>query len=179
MMAMLYSKNKKVLLGGALVLLLAGLLFFGLKSSPDILVSDWQRVEDQNQKVSFEYPANFSSTYIFPIDWPPEVIVRRVPFNCVPTTKKDPELGETTLLVIDGMEYCVTHLSEGAAGNLYTRYSYIFQKGEKQIILNFSLRQARCESYKEAEEKDCQLEQASFDLNNIINKIAQSFKELE
>ena len=40
---------------------------------------------------------------------------------------------------INGRTYCVTEISDGAAGHIYTQYTYAFSKNNNVISLSFTL----------------------------------------
>ena len=78
--------------------------------------------------------------------------------------------------MVDNRTYCVTKVSEGAAGSIYTQYAYAFPKNSKVVILTFSLRFPQCGNYSEPEKNECEGERETFDVDSIIDRIAQTLK---
>lgn len=142
----------------------------------------WQQATDTNTGITFKYPKTLLTEYIHTVDWPPQVQVLNEPFNCTEAGRETDRAGETKQRLVDDRPYCVTKVSEGAAGSIYTSYAYAFpmystgstQADRKTIILTFSLRAVQCVNYPEPQMTACANERSSFDLDSTIDRIARS-----
>ncbi len=141
---------------------------------PPINITGWKTVTDAKSKISFQYPADVGTTYIHTQDWPPKVQLTNGPFTCTQAGSENSQAGQTTRQLINGRTYCVTKESEGAAGSIYTQYSYAFASGDKVPVLTFTLRFVQCANYPPAEQAQCNAERTSFDINSIVDRIAQT-----
>ena len=72
--------------------------------------------------------------------------------------------------------YCVTRESEGAAGSVYTSYTYVFGEGNETIIFTFSLQAVQCANYDNPQKTACEKERRSFDPDRIADQMARSIK---
>ncbi len=118
-------------------------------------------------------PAGLGTTYITPVDWPPKVQVLDKAFTCTPAGSPIGQGGQTMKTTINGHAYCLTEASEGAAGSIYTTYTYTFARGATTVSLSFTLRKVQCANYDEPQKSACQSEQASFDVGPLVDGIAQ------
>lgn len=82
--------------------------------------------------------------------------------------------GRTEPRAIGDRTYCVTRVREGAAGSVYTAYSYATPANEAVIILRFNLRAVQCGSYDEARRVECERERVAFSVDPVIDAIAQT-----
>ncbi len=112
-----------------------------------------------------------STTYIRAIDWPPKVQTVAGPFTCTTAGTETARAGGTEKITINNHDYCLTRVSEGAAGSTYIQYAYAFPVGNEVKILTFSLQFIQCGNYDEPKKSACEKERASFDINSIIDKI--------
>jgi membrane-bound inhibitor of C-type lysozyme len=106
-------------------------------------------------EVNFRYP-DFSHEYITPVAWPP-LVTKIGAVLC--------EVGEVK--EIDGTEYCVTTLSEGAAGSTYTTYTY----EREGVRAEFTLRFPQCLNYDQPEQTACVQDQESLDVDALADDI--------
>jgi hypothetical protein len=130
---------------------------------------------DEAKGVTFKYPTLSSLEYISALDWPPKVEVQNAPYTCTQAGKETERAGETKSQIINGRTYCVTKLVEGAAGSMYIQYAYEFEKYAKPVILTFSLRFSQCANYEEDTMKKCESERQAFNVDEVIDNIAQTF----
>ena len=137
-------------------------------------ISAWQTFSDDMVGVSLRYPDTLPTTYIDAVDWPPQAQIVDGPFTCTPGGIEVARAGVTTSETIGGHAYCVTKVSEGAAGSIYTQYAYARAVNDKVAILTFSLRAVQCDNYDEPEQTACTDERASFDINPIADAISQT-----
>ena len=136
---------------------------------------DWKTFTGPVGDSTFKYPEVLSTRYIFSIDWPPQVQILEGPFICTEAGEATDRAGKTEERTINSRIYCVTEVTEGAAGSIYTQYAYAFQTGNKAAILNFSLRLVQCGNYSKSERQDCENERETFNIDGIIDQIAQTF----
>lgn len=71
--------------------------------------------------------------------------------------------------VINGKNYCVGALSEGAAGSVYTQYAYATVIDNNVYVTTFLARDVDCNNYPESEKIECQAERESFNLDNLVD----------
>ena len=114
------------------------------------------------------------TVYIHPIDWPPAVQVVDGPFECTEAGEETARAGQTERRVINGHTYCMTKVTEGAAGSVYTQYAYAAPRGDTVEIYTFSLRFEQCGNYSELQKTMCEEERASFDIDGVIDDIVGS-----
>ena len=134
----------------------------------------WEIATTSEEGTSFRYPAEFGTSYITPVDWPPQLQVLDEPFSCTAAGDETARAGKTELRTVEGREYCVTQITEGAAGSIYSQYAYAFSKNDSLMILTFTLRTPQCLNYDDPERTACQDEQETFILDPLIDMIAQS-----
>ncbi len=126
--------------------------------------------------VSFKYPKTFPTTYLHPVDWPPQVQILDEAFSCNEAGVEIERAGKTSLHTINGTTYCVTKVTEGAAGSTYTQYAYIFQKEEQLVLLTFTFKFVQCANYDEPQMTECLDERETFDIDPIIDEVARSVR---
>lgn len=136
----------------------------------------WQSMTDEKTGVSFQYPKELLTEYLHEQDWPPQVQVLDQAYTCTEAGSEIDRAGRTEKRLVDNREYCVTKVTEGAAGSNYTMYAYAFPKEGKTIILTFSLRFVRCENYDEVQRVACEQEREAFDIDGIADRMAQSLR---
>ncbi len=140
-------------------------------------VSGMKTFIDASTSISFSYPENLPTQYIYTVDWPPKIQVINEPYSCTAAGSETARAGQTESVTINGHPYCVTKVTEGAAGSIYTQYAYAFPYNSKTVILTFSLRFVQCGNYSGMESAACETERASFTVDNVIDGIAQSIKQ--
>ena len=123
---------------------------------------------DTDTGLSFMYPADFGSLYITPVDWPPTLTIGQALVPCL--ERSDP----TELRTVNGKTYCITREEEGAAGSVYTRYTYEFEYGGGPLELKFSVREVQCTNYDEPQQSTCITEQDLFNADIIFENIVES-----
>ena len=177
------SESLRVAIPIVVVLLLVGLgIFFSRTASdqeptpikPDV-TAGWKTSSDEVTGVSFRYPEQgFSTSYITTVDWPPQVVLRDEPFVCTQAGSEIMQNGKTEKYMIGDREYCVTKESEGAAGSIYTNYTYATAKGDKTLVMTFSLRATQCGNYDQPKQSACENERAAFDPDAVSGEIMES-----
>lgn len=128
----------------------------------------------KNNQINFRYPKDLGSKYISVVDWPPKAQIINEPFSCLDAGNENARAGQTENKIIKNRIYCVTKISEGAAGSIYTNYAYEIPYKNGALIFTFSLRKVQCGNYDEKDRLACENEQSSFNIDNIMAKIVES-----
>ncbi len=142
--------------------------------TPVVIDSKTKTSTDPSTGVSFEYKEDLGTTYIHTIDWPPKVQVLDTPYACLNAGKEINRAGQTEEKVVNGHIYCITRVSDGAAGSTYTQYAYLFPKDGKVLALTFTLRFVQCANYEPEPRVSCEAERSSFDIDSIADAMATS-----
>lgn len=132
----------------------------------------WVEYTDEAEGLSFKYPDSLATTYISPANWPPQIEASTQPFECEVGSQEIADQGQTEERIINGRPYCVTQATEGAAGSIYTTYTYVFEQGGEVVNVRFSLRYSQCYNYDEPEQGECQTERESFDVDALVDQMA-------
>lgn len=144
-------------------------------SSPDIITpAGWSFFNDPILKVSYYYPAIFPTTYTTTVNWPPQVSLGNGTFTCNETNPALSVSGRVSEIKIKNQIYCLTALSEGAAGSVYTDYTYTTEKSGKLVTLKFTLRAVQCLNYDNPQQSACLNERESFNLDELVNQIVET-----
>lgn len=138
--------------------------------------SGWKTFTDSAQGFTFQYPETLTTKYITTVDWPPKVSISGDPFACTTAGKETDRAGQTTKEIINGRAYCVTKVVEGAAGSMYTQYAYATEIENKVLYFTFTLRATQCANYEPTERTACESERAAFDIDSLVDQIAQTTK---
>ncbi|MCX6785772.1 MAG: Gmad2 immunoglobulin-like domain-containing protein [Candidatus Komeilibacteria bacterium] len=133
----------------------------------------WKTFSDPALGVSFKYPDKLSADYITPADWPPVIKVSPGQFSCVPQSGT-PSLPDRKVKTINNQIYCLETMSEGAAGSVYTTYTYTTAKNSQLVSLTFTLRYPQCLNYDNPKQSDCLAERQAFDLDGLVNGMVLS-----
>ncbi|HLP43786.1 MAG TPA: hypothetical protein VK145_00735 [Candidatus Nanoarchaeia archaeon] len=139
----------------------------------------WNTKTDAEHGVSFEYPNNISTQFVLAVDWPPRVIVSDKAYSCLEAGGPTDPAGQTRKEQgSSGREYCVSQVSEGAAGSIYTQYAYGFSFEEKTAIFIFTIRTPQCLNYDEPNATACAGEQKEFMPVNQVDRMAATLKKI-
>jgi hypothetical protein len=133
--------------------------------------AEWKSFSDSARGVAFKYPEKLSTTYMSAQDWPPQVAIGNGPFKCTEAGTETDRAGKTEKTTINGRVYCVTAVTGAAAGSTYTEYAYETMKGDKLVILTFSIKSPQCANYDEPKRAECEAERASFNIDELVDKI--------
>lgn len=136
--------------------------------------NDLWEVITNNEGITFKYPKELLTKYISAVNWPPQVKIEDKGFICNPSGTEIRQGGQTELRLVANSKYCITKESEGAAGSIYTTYTYTFSKGNQTGVINFSLRFVQCKNYDDPQMSECENERSAFDIDSIVDRIAQS-----
>lgn len=160
----------------ALIVLLGGAWWLTQDNKPDPTTSSWKEISLTTLGITFKYPEDINQTYTHTTDWPPSLEILDEPFSCSPAGLSNERSGVTTERTIGSRTYCVTEVTEGAAGSIYTQYAYAFPNGDDTTILTFTLRRPQCLNYEPEESTVCQAEQSAFNVDNIVNQIVETIQ---
>lgn len=144
----------------------------------------WKTSTDDEKGVSFQYPESLGDKYTGTVDWPPLIQILNEPFTCTEAGSEIGRAGKTEKRLVDNRFYCLTKITEGAAGSVYTQHAYAFpvnstgfsQGGGQTAIFTFSTRRVQCDNYDEPEKTECKNLQTAFDLDGVIDRVAQTLK---
>lgn len=137
---------------------------------------DWVTFADAASGISFRYPTDLGTNYIHALDWPPQPRLEAGPLECTEAGDETARAGRTELATIDGRASCVTRVTEGAAGSVYTMYAYALPVGDDVVILTFSTRAPQCGNYDEPDRGECEREREAFSMDPIIDAIARTLR---
>ncbi|HTK60236.1 MAG TPA: hypothetical protein VL283_03470 [Candidatus Baltobacteraceae bacterium] len=126
--------------------------------------------------LTFTYPETLPETYIHTFDWPPKLQMNSGPFTCTEGGDASSRAGMTQQVTIDGHVYCVTEVTEGAAGSIYTQYAYAAERDGKVAIMTFSLRFEQCGNYDEPKKTACETERQNFDIGGTIDAMFSTLR---
>lgn len=139
----------------------------------------WQTFVDTNQKITWQYPATLSASYISLVEWPPRVDLSKEVFSCPETGDIKNPNNAIAQKVVNNHTYCVETSSEGAAGSVYTTYIYSLQKGDFLVRVKFPLRYPQCYNYDDPAKTACENEHDNFALDALVDQIASSIKNIK
>ncbi len=131
----------------------------------------------QNTKtpVNVYYDTTWTSTYITTETWPPVVAFETGQFTCTETGDVVMLGGKTTQKSIDGKPYCITVASEGAAGSVYTTYTYATSGGDGIVAkTTFTTKEVQCTNYDDPEKTACETERDNFDIDVLVHKVIEN-----
>lgn len=151
------------------------------KAAGDIVIletdpgADWLTGEALSGQ-AFKYPETLSTKYLSPVVWPPELKVVNGEFSCLEGGTELAEEGETSLVIYQDQEFCLTKASEGAAGSTYTTYLYQVPVADWLAVVQVSLalRAPQCMNYDEPQASECEAELANFDPNLLALELVKT-----
>jgi hypothetical protein len=136
----------------------------------------WNTTTNKQGNITFSAPQSLGTEYIHPVEWPPEVELVNQAFGCKESGSEVLPQGQTQQKTIQNIPYCVTLESEGAAGSIYTKYTYAFAKDAQTVQLSFTLRGVQCSNYDEDKKSACEAERTNFDVDALSDKIAKTIR---
>lgn len=160
------TKKILILVGGIIVVLVGYILLVQEKKVPP--------VADEAIVYDVSLPAEYVSTP--ERVWPPETTFLTGDFSCEEGGGQMLTFGETREKEIEGVVYCVSIASEGAAGSTYTTYVYTTTHGEYIARTTFTLRFVQCENYDEPKKTECKDTQGNFDPYLLGHHISMNAK---
>lgn len=140
-----------------------------------LILNQGKEIIINSEGITFEYPKQLSTTYIHTVDWPPQISVATGPFSCNEAGEESARAGKTEKQMVGNHVYCVTQISEGAAGSVYTQYVYMTAVGNNKVLtLIFSLRFVQCANYDEQQKAQCEEERKVFDISSLVDRIVET-----
>jgi hypothetical protein len=136
----------------------------------------WELATDSLSGATFRYPRELGTAYIHPVEWPPQIRLLEQSFSCESTGTLITAEGKTEMRAVAGRKYCVTQSDEGAAGSIYSQYTYVFPVGDTVGVLTLTLRMPHCVNYDGPEQLVCEDEREIFALDPLIDTIVQSLE---
>jgi len=133
--------------------------------------STWKKARSGN--LEFRYPATLTTKYVTPNEWPLD-IQQETSYSCVEGEDLLNGTGKTEKRMIQGHEYCITTKNEGAAGSIYSEYTYVTQKDGTTLSALVTMRQVQCGNYDGVEQNACKAEQQNFNLDQLLHEIIQT-----
>lgn len=138
------------------------------------------------EKYYYKLYVNLNQYYIDSRDWKVEIIKKAKQFpskykitegkiDCADSHSTSELTSEINKRKINGKIYCIESKSEGAAGSIYSEYSYATIKNGNLFIVNCVIRYSQCMNYSEPDISYCLKERESFNLDNIVDYLVDSF----
>jgi hypothetical protein len=106
--------------------------------------------------------------------YPPKFKITEGQIDCKITSSESGLLFRTVKRKIDGRIYCIESSSEGAAGTIYTQYTYSTIKNGSLTAVSCVIRYPQCMNYSEPYRTECANERETFDLDKIIGYIVKN-----
>jgi hypothetical protein len=146
--------------------------------SPAPNEGQWLRSTANAQGISFMYPVELPTTYIQASQWPPvlERVVNRYSCEPGPITAADGPMQTVEKRMIGDREYCVTSRAQETSEGIVRAYEYAFAFGDSTYRLFFQLRYPQCLNIEGSEQQSCVSEQENYNLDAVIDRIAQSIQ---
>ncbi len=146
-------------------------------NAKDNTIGEWvKNFEGETDNKTLINSISTTDKYIHPLKWPPVVTVLDSNFVCNSSGNNTQGTGKTSLITFKGSEYCVTSLTQGAAGSTYTEYSYTKKYGNKTAKLDFTIQSVQCLNYDEPNKTECINKQANFGILPIIQALFFNYK---
>lgn len=100
---------------------------------------------------------------------------------CRETAVDDNPNYSVSRITSDRAQYCLETASEGAAGSVYTEYSFYTLFSGDLIVIKFTAQYPQCYNYDDPEKTDCLAERESFSPQDIADEILATLikKEIE
>jgi hypothetical protein len=178
-------KNSKLLLVIIFVIIFGSILWYGSqKNSKPVAHNPVENTPQVSPTSEYVSPTLIPSkswsdlNYISTVDWPPAVTIKNGSYTCTQAGDENARAGRTEERTIDGQKYCVTVVTEGAAGSIYNQYAYLTEAGNNQLkISTFSIRLVQCGNYPEPKMTECQNERDSFNVDEYVIKDLQGLNK--
>jgi len=128
-----------------------------------------------DEGITFQYPKKLLAKYISEAEWPPVVEIETGTYSCKTTPMEISSVSKiTSRRLVDDRAYCVNVKHEGAAGNVYSSYTYTTAENDKLITVSFILRYSNCRNYDSEQNNVCASEREAFDIDATVDKIVQT-----
>lgn len=131
----------------------------------NISTTGWKTFTDTTQKLTFLYPETLGTQYVATQNWPPVIKLSSDIYDCTGVSQADGD-----------QIYCVVAQTQGAAGSIYTDYTYTTASQGKLLTAQFTLRYPQCGNYDAAGKTACEQERADFEISDIAYQIVDSIQ---
>jgi len=101
-------------------------------------------------------------------NWPPIIENSSVGYTCSNSTSA---MSTTISRMVNGRTFCVTTMSEGAAGSTFKTMTYVVANGTGIKSTNFTLRYVNCGAYEEPQLSECNSAKSGFNLDDIVESL--------
>jgi hypothetical protein len=144
--------------------------------------SVWKSVYDKNLGISYKYIDNLYingklTEYVHPVEWPPKVALSTDKYVCHVSGSTIDAGGLTYEKTVDDQTFCVNAASEGAAGSVYTNYTFKKQLGNKVVSMSFVIRAPQCGNFDEPQATNCNKEKQIFNVDRMMAQILATIKQ--
>lgn len=164
-------KNKTIII--AIISFALGALIYNYSA----IIFQKETTISNNQDITFQYPEELSAQYVSFVDWPPIIKTEAGTYSCKTTPQEVSSMSDiTSQRIVDNRTYCVNVKHEGAAGSVYSSYTYTTFKNGKLVNVSFTLRYPNCNNYDEEQSKTCTSEREAFDIDATVDRIVQTIK---
>ena len=154
-------------------------------SQPEVKIMVEEIDNGSEKQPHYDILVDLNTEYIGSQDWkvkivneeekyPPKFKITEGQINCQITSSESGLPSRTVKRKIDGRIYCIESLSEGAAGTIYTQYTYSTIKNGSLIMVSCVIRYPQCINYSEPQRTECANERETFDLDKIIGHIVKN-----
>lgn len=142
--------------------------------------NDWIFFSSPTSEFTFFYPKDLGTKYIHTAEWPPVLTSVNDPYVCREGGSEVLQNGKTTEVSVGENDYCMNVSTEGAAGSIYTSYSYVSRiDPENSARMDFSVRIVQCANYDDPQKSECLAERESFDINKTVDQMFVSVSKSE
>ena len=136
----------------------------------------WETATNEDG-ITFQYPKELSARYISLVEWPPLIKIAAGEYSCKTTPQTASNMSPLiSQRLVDNRVYCVDVKHEGAAGSVYSSYTYTTANDGKLVSVSFTLRYPNCHNYNEEQDIACANERETFDIDSLIDRIVQTIK---
>jgi hypothetical protein len=154
-------------------------------SQPEVKIMVKEIDNGSEEQSHYDILVDLNTKYIGSQDWKVIIVNEEEKFplkfkitegqiDCKIRSSESGLLSKTVKRKIDGQIYCIESLSEGAAGTIYTQYTYSTIKSGSLIIVSCVIRYPQCINYSEPQRTECANEHETFDLDKIIGHIIKN-----
>jgi len=154
-------------------------------SQPKVKIMVEEIDNGSEKQAHYDILVDLNTEYIGSQDWkviiineeekyPPKFKITEGQIDCKKTSSESDLSTRTAKRRIDGRIYCIESISEGAAGTIYTQYTYSTIKSGSLIMVSCVIRYPQCINYSEPYRTECANERERFDLDKIISYIIKN-----
>lgn len=130
-----------------------------------------------DQGITFQYPKELLAKYVSVTGWPPVITIENGTYSCKITPQEVSSISDiTSQRMVDNRIYCINVKNEGAAGSVYSSYTYTAARNNELVKVSFTLQYPNCNNYDEEQRKACTSEREAFDIDSTVDRIVQTVK---